>query len=178
MPKSKTSASTETATETATATAAGDDVPSTETLQRKADSLFRSAMECCRQRRRYACLVEASAAAAEQRRARTMVTLCDEHLREAALEWEMCAARATNHRSDDWWHRTNSLWHAAREYARRHQASADDSRRMGAHDSAKLARLALEFDLEASALLAIHHAVDAYRKVRPQADLSGCRTPA
>jgi hypothetical protein len=36
----------------------------------------------------------------------------------------------------------------------------------------KLASLGVEYELEASALLAMQHAVEAYRKLRPEADLS------
>jgi hypothetical protein len=36
----------------------------------------------------------------------------------------------------------------------------------------KLTSLGVEYELEASALLALQHAVEAYRKLRPEADLS------
>ena len=39
-----------------------------------------------------------------------------------------------------------------------------------AHDVTKLAALGVEYELEASALLALQQAVEAYRKLRPDAD--------
>ena len=41
------------------------------------------------------------------------------------------------------------------------------------NDVTKLAALGVEYELEASALLALQHAVDAYRKIRPEADWHG-----
>jgi hypothetical protein len=43
------------------------------------------------------------------------------------------------------------------------------SRRSTKHDPETLADLVVQYDLEASALLALRQAADAYRKVRPEA---------
>ena len=47
-----------------------------------------------------------------------------------------------------------------------------------AHDPSQLARLALEYDLEASALMALKLAVNTYHKERPAADLCAPASPA
>lgn len=106
----------------------------------------------------------------EQRAAMRLVAASDEHLAEAAAAYESSCMQVNGERSDDWWHRANNLWHAGREYARRHSASDRASGEFRAHDATKLASLGVEYELEASALLALQHAVDAYRKLRPEAD--------
>ena len=173
MPKTKQTAPARTAEPAAPA----DDQAADE-LPLKADALFRSAMECCRQHQRYACLVEADALEEEQQRCLQAVTACDQHLCSAALAWEAAVAVDGARRDEQWWRCANGLWHAAREYVRRHRLTDHDASRLASHHPTKLARLTLEFDLEASALLALQHALGAYRKCRPQADLSGCRPAA
>ena len=139
----------------------------------KADALFRFAHECCRQHRRYSRLVEIEADEDEQTAALRLVALCDELLLEAANAYEQSCAGKGNHRNDEWWHPANTLWLACREYARRHSLAERASGEFRAHGADKLAELHMEYDLEASALLALQHAVEGYRKVRPEADLNG-----
>ena len=87
----------------------------------------------------------------------------------------LAAAEPESHGDEAWWHRANGLWHAAREYARRHQGCDDASRKLRNHSPEALGELAMEYDLEASAVLALRHAAQAYCKVRPQAALNGKR---
>lgn len=136
----------------------------------KADTLFRSAAECCRQHRRYARLVEMETDDTEQRGALCLVAASDEQLAEAVATYESACVKANGDRKDEWWRTANSLWHACREYARRHSLSERASGEFRAHDATKLTALNVEYALEVSALLALQHAVDAYRKVRPEAD--------
>lgn len=136
----------------------------------KADTLFRSAAECCRQHRRYARLVEMETDDSEQRAALRLVATSDEQLAEAAARYETACVKANGNRKDDWWRTANSLWHACREYARRHSSSDRSSGEFRAHDASKLTALNVDYALEVSALLALQHAVDAYRKLRPEAD--------
>lgn len=136
----------------------------------KADVLFRSAAECCRQHRRYARLVDMGTDESEQRAALRLVAASDEQLAEATKEYESSCMHANGQRHDEWWHRANNLWHACREYARRHSLSDRASGEFRAHDLTKLTSLRMEYELEASALLAMQQAVDAYRKARPEAD--------
>ena len=140
------------------------------TICDKADVLFRSAAECCRQHRRYARLVEMETDESEQRAALKLVAASDEQLAHAASAYESSCMKANGERRDEWWHKANNLWHACREYARRHSASDRASGEFRAHNASKLASLAVEYDLEASALLALQQSVDAYRKLRPEAD--------
>lgn len=136
----------------------------------KADALFRSAAECCRQHRRYARLVEMETDETEQRAALRLVAECDEQLAESAKTYESSCVNVNGERRDEWWRLANNLWHACREYARRHSLSDSASGEFRAHDLTKLASLGVEYELEASALLALQQAVDAYRKARPAAD--------
>jgi hypothetical protein len=136
----------------------------------KADVLFRAAAECCRQHRRYGRLVEMETDETEQRAALRLVAASDEHLIEAAAAYERSCMSTNGERRDEWWHKANNLWHACREYARRHSLSDRASGEFRAHDATKLSSLRVEYELEASALLALQHAVDAYRKLRPEAD--------
>lgn len=132
--------------------------------------MFRAAQECVRQRQRYAGLVERGADEEEQEGALRIACICDEVLASSAASYEKIAANASSHRDEEWWHKANSLWHVAREYHRRHQGCDQDSRRFSNHSPARLAELTMEYDLEASALLALQHALTAYRKVVPDAE--------
>lgn len=152
-----------------TASQAATGVPQP-TICDKADVLFRSAAECCRQHRRYARLIEMETDESEQRAALKLVMASDEQLADAAAAYESSCMKVNGERRDEWWHKANGLWHACREYARRHSLSDRASGEFRAHDMSKLASLGVEYELEASALLALQHAVDAYRKLRPEAD--------
>jgi hypothetical protein len=55
---------------------------------------------------------------------------------------------------------------AAREFIRRQQMSDDDSKQFTQHSADHLAMLRSEFELEASALLALRHATRDYAKLR------------
>jgi hypothetical protein len=139
-----------------------------------ADRLYRTAEETLRQRERYARLVAAGATEAEQQAALRVVCLCDELLAAAAREYH-AAAPQVGKEAPDWWHRANAVWLACREYARRHRNCDNSSRELFSKRPEKFGELAMEYDLEASALLALKLALDEYRKVRP-----GCvlRDPA
>jgi len=141
------------------------------TPRTQADRMYRAAQECVRQRKRYARLVDLGAHEEEQQSALRVACICDEVLVASGKAYETIAATASAHKDEEWWHKANSLWHAAREYHRRHQGCDQDSRTFTDHSPARLAELTMEYDLEASALLALQHAVTAYRKVVPDADL-------
>lgn len=147
------------------------DNPVIETPRTQADRMFRAAQECARQRQRYARLVDHGAHEDEQQGALRVACVCDEVLVSSARSYEAVAANASSHRDEEWWHKANALWHAVREYNRRHQGCDQGSRRFTDHSPTRLGELAMEYDLEASALLALLHAVSAYRKVVPDAEL-------
>lgn len=141
----------------------------TETLRRSADALYRAARECCRQRERYAQLIGLEASSDEEQAALDMVTVCDDLLLRLIPQYETAAAHRPNGSDEEWWRSANSLWLASREYQRRHQGNEAAARSLRSHDSSRLVELATEFDLEASALLAMCHALESYRRVRPEA---------
>ena len=141
-----------------------------EAIRAKADALFRTALECCRQHERFARVVRLSAVSSEQRAASDLCDRCNEMLGACVAAYEKCTAR--EHPDGDheaWWHKANALWHASREYLRRHDGCDGSSRRLDKHTAAKLGELHMEYELEASALLALQQATEAYRKVRPEA---------
>jgi hypothetical protein len=144
-------------------------MPATATpLVEHADALYRAASECQRQHSRYARLVELGASDDEQKSALEMAYLCDDALGTAVLAYEL-GSKPGKGADEPWWHRANMLWHASREYIRRHSRCEGMARRLGRQSPNRLAELTLAFDLEASALLGLRMAADSYREVRPTA---------
>jgi hypothetical protein len=142
-----------------------------ETPRTQADRLYRAVTECVRQRKRYAKLVEAGVTEEEQQGALKIACICDEVLTQSAAAYETIAADAAIHRSEEWWHKANALWQASREYDRRHRDCDQHSKTFATHSRKELVELAMEYDLEASALLALQQAATAFRKTVPDADL-------
>lgn len=142
-----------------------------ESARGAADRLYRTAAECIRQRERYARLVEAGAHDAEQQAALRVACLCDEVLFDSAAAYEKTLTAEASHRDEDWCQKANALWHACREYERRHRNCDDCSRQLTPRKPHKLKELTLEYDLEASALLALKLALAAYRKACPDSEL-------
>ncbi|HEX6260067.1 MAG TPA: hypothetical protein VFZ51_05390 [Woeseiaceae bacterium] len=137
-----------------------------ETPRGTADRMFRAAMECIRQRERYARLVASGAHDLEQLAALRVAMVCDEILDEAVSAYEKLAGEPS-HGDDEWRRQANALWHAAREYRRR-PANND----LAPHGkSGSLQKLALEYDLEASALLALKLALGGFRQICPDCEL-------
>ena len=134
-----------------------------------ADTLYRAAAECCRQHQKYARLVEKGVSPQEQKSSLEMAYMFDDLLGTAMLGYEKATSGAPARPNDDWWPRSNMLWHASREYIRRHE-NCDRVARARGHSKSELGELTMEFDLEASALLALRMALDSYRTVRPEAE--------
>lgn len=152
------------------ATVQDDSAHDVAAFYQRADALCRCAMESCRQHERLAHLVRLGALPAEQRAAQLLVALCDEAVAELAAAYERAADRAHPVRDDACWHAANGLWLASREIARRARTSARAVRGLGdrgAGERTAFSELALDYDLEASALLLLKQATEAYRKVRP-----------
>ena len=140
-------------------------------LRLRADALYRCAVECCRQHERIARLMDKELTPIEQRIQGEVVALCDEALTEIAADYEKCGARV--HPSGDdvgWWQKANAIWLASREYIRRHRLSELVGRRASDQNPTKFGELQMDYELEASALLALQQAIGAYRKVRPGAE--------
>ena len=136
-----------------------------------ADRLYRAASESVRQRERYARLVEAGATDSEQQAVLRVACLCDEILGESVSGYEKVITAEPAKAENDWCHTANALWHASREYSRRHHNCNESSRQLSSRKPDKFRELALEYDLEASALLALRLALAAYRKVCPSCAL-------
>ncbi len=145
---------------------------STNTHRGHADRLYRDAHESVRQRERYARLVDVGAHETEQAAALRVACLCDEVLLSSVKNYESAASGAAVRSQDEWAQKANSLWQASREYQRRHQECDQRSRQFGAnHSASHLGELAMQYDLEASALLALRMALSSYQACCPDAEL-------
>jgi hypothetical protein len=139
-------------------------------VRTRADALHRAAVECCRQHDRAAKLFGSSEPELEHKHADAMCAMCDGSLAELAVEYEKAAAQVQPTKDEAWWHKANALWHASREYARRHAGCDAMAKRVSSkHSPNELAAMQMEYELEASALLALRHAADAYDKARQRA---------
>ncbi len=156
MPKSKSSAAT---------AAPASDLPSSPVAL--ADALCRSAAECCRQHDRVARIVERSEVETELAFAQQFCELLHTGLAKLLDTYEKAMAHEGAHGDEPWRQSANALRLASRDYLRRHNACDQAARKLQRHDSQLLAALAMEFEFEASALLALRHATEAYRKLRP-----------
>ena len=134
-----------------------------------ADALGRTAAETCRQHERLSHLMDLGVGQAELEATHALVDTCDLALAECVRDFETVCARTPS--SDDATVRpaANALWLAAREYLRRHSIAERASRQLQQHDAEKLGDLHFEYELEASALLALRQAASAYGKVRSEA---------
>ena len=135
-----------------------------------ADSMARAAAECCRQHDRVSRVHGKSDLQAELDAAQEACDHCDQTLAELSSAYHETAANVQPTGEDEgWWRRANALWLASREYLRRHSFTDRASRDLKSHDQDQLEQLHTEFELEASALLGLRHAADAYLKDRPTA---------
>lgn len=133
-----------------------------------ADALYRASLDTWHHHDRLSRLVGQPTIEAEHRVAREMCRLCDEALGQMCEAYGTVAAQLHPEDGDaEWWHKANGLWHAAREYLRRHAGCDRLTARMNAHSADALGALLIEFDLEASSVLALRQAAQAYRQTRP-----------
>lgn len=142
----------------------------THPLQDAGDALFRTALEACRQHERVAHLLEVSPSDEERRDAATICGLSDKHLAARTKEYEAIAAAGKGKTPDDFFRAANTLWHSSREYARRHLSCDSKTGKLSNHSSEKLGELTLEYELEASSLLALRQAIAAYKTTQPNAE--------
>src|SRR5215217_2228933 len=137
-------------------------------LRARADALYRAAIECCHQHDRAAKLFGRSDPELEHQHADALCAMCDGSLAELSKAYETAAAHVQLGKDVDWWHKANALWHASREYQRRHAGCDALSKRLSSrHSPEQLATMQMEYELEASSLLALRQAAEAYRKTRP-----------
>jgi hypothetical protein len=138
-------------------------------VRARADALYRAAIECGRQHDRAAKLFGSSDPELEHKHADAMCAMCDGSLVELSEAYQTAAAHVHLDKDAEWWHKANALWHASREYQRRHAGCDALSKRLASkHSPEQLATMQMEYELEASSLLALRHAAEAYRKTRPE----------
>ena len=137
-------------------------------VRARADALYRGAIECCRQHDRAAKISGNEEPETEHRHLDALCAMCDGSLAELSVEYTEAAAHVHPDRDEPWWHKANALWHASREFARRH-ATCDALAKgvASSHGAGRLENMQMEYELEASALLGLRHAADAYAKQRP-----------
>lgn len=133
-----------------------------------ADALARTADECARQRERLASLISRNVGRSELTAAHAIVETCDLALAECVSAYEN-ACRDASIEDDAVRKLASSLWHAAREYLRRHSIADHAARLIKQHDAVALGDLHFEYELEASAALALRHGCGSYFKARPEA---------
>ena len=138
------------------------------TVRARADALYRGALECCRQHDRSAKLSGTEEPQLEHKHLDELCRMCDGSLAELSDAYMQAAQHVHPVTDEAWWHKANALWHASREYRRRH-AGCDDlnERLLAKRGTGNLTEMQMEYELEASALLALRHAADAYLKTRP-----------
>jgi hypothetical protein len=138
-------------------------------LQCAADSLYRAAEECCRQQARIGEVLDLNCGEAELEAVIEVSVLCVRILTDAGVRYNSLGSDSRDGMDDAWWHAANTLLHASREYTRRHQSCNVKSAKMSRHSANHLGELAIEYELKASAVLALRYAVEQYHKVRPAA---------
>lgn len=135
-----------------------------------ADAMYRAATECCRQHDRVSRILAKSDLETELSAVLEQCDSSDEALCQIVAAYEKTAANVRPVGADEgWWHRANALWLASREYVRRQGSCDASTRQLQTHDRERLGKLHAEYELEASALLALRQAADAYRRDRPSA---------
>ena len=135
-----------------------------------ADAMYRAACECCHQHERVARILAKTTSDDELDAAQKACAQSTESLIQLSKSYEKIAAGIRPDGADEgWWHRANALWLASREYVRRNSCGNATSREFKQHDRERLGALHADYELEASAVLALRQAADAYRQSRPDA---------
>ena len=135
-----------------------------------ADALFRAASECCHQHDRVSRVHQKSDVEDEIAAGVRACEHCDTVLSTMTQAYEDAAANVKPDGGDEkWWRQANALWLASREYLRRHGAIEQAMRESREHGPDSLGKLQTEYELEASALLGLRHAAEAYKRERPAA---------
>ena len=139
------------------------------TLQCAADNLLRSASECCRQQARIGRVLDLHCGEEELEALIEVSVLCVRILAESCERYAAVGSGSRDGLDEGTWHAANTLWHASREYSRRHNSCNVKSAQMSRHSANHLGELAVEYELKASAVLALRYAVEQYSKIRPSA---------
>lgn len=135
-----------------------------------ADALFRAAAECCHQHDRASRIHAKASLETEVESTQRACEECDGTLRDLVALYERAAESVVPAGKDEaWWHSANALWLAGREYLRRQGGCDSSSKDLKDHGPGRLNALHSEYELEASALLALRQAAEAYKRLRPSA---------
>jgi hypothetical protein len=146
-----------------------DEVVVAPSLSEVADALLRAAVEASRQHERVGRLLTKGWLDDELKHVAQMCDAAVGHLTVCAETYETAAAQGKGTLEETLWHTANSLWHASRDTARRHDLRATLVKRLGKHTPEQLQQVQVEFELQASSLLAMRQAIATYRKLRPDA---------
>lgn len=136
--------------------------PSKHPVKDAGDALHRAAVECCHQHDRIGALIKLAADDQEFAAAWDMANLAEQQLGLRTAGYEDIAAAGRGAESEDWWHAANALWMACREYSRRYSASEDAASRRKRHTEKEFTEIAVEYELEVSARLAVKQALKGY----------------
>ena len=135
-----------------------------------ADALYRASDEMCYQHDRISRIASKLSVDAELNATQRMCELCDATLRELAELYQQTSSDVHPTGQDEsWWRKANTMWMASREYLRIHRECDVKSRQFKQHGKDRLEALHTDYELEASAVLSLRHAADAYRQARPSA---------
>jgi hypothetical protein len=154
----------------AKASAPRDSRPAVNPVLENADALLRAAVESSRQHERVGRLIEKGCADDELQSVAELCDACNRHLGIRTTAYETVAAAGKGKTDDAVWHSANTLWQASREYSRRHQSCDAISSKLSRKGQETFGELHVEYELEASALLALRQAIAAYRRLRPEAE--------
>lgn len=133
-----------------------------------ADALARAAAESCRQHERLARVMSLGFPEVELTGVAAVAEACDRHVGDLVAAFETHDGDR-GYPTDDDRRAANALWMASREFVRRWAGTDLAARELKRHSAEKLAALHADFELQASAQLALRQAVAAYGKVRPDA---------
>lgn len=139
-------------------------------LRSRADRLARAAREACHQHERCATLSARDDMELEELRGMLeLQALANRLLADAVGSYEKAGAKLHPDGDDKaWWQSANALWLAAREHVRRQEMGDRAARRVGTeHSAERLTELRVGNELEASAVLSLRQAADAYCRARP-----------
>ena len=135
-----------------------------------ADALYRAAEEVCYQHDRISRILDKAPVEVELESAQKVCELCDKSLRSLSQAYETASAVVRPMGDDEaWWKGANAVWMASKEFLRRHRGCDISSRQFKEHGPDRLGELHADYELEASALLGLRHAAEAYRRTRPAA---------
>ena len=131
-----------------------------------ADELLRASAECVHQHERLGRALELACSDGELRHVAQCTELAHTYLQTTTAAYDKTATAAPEAKDQAWWHTANAMWNASNRFLQRTAGTDHVSRLAGKHAKDKLAELAMEYELERSALLALKHAVEEFGAAR------------